>query len=75
MSNQIYRQTMEAARRAKREGLDLKLVAPPVGRLRDAFMQEYERYQPVPVGACRKNCEVTVLNDNGVGECPHREHW
>jgi hypothetical protein len=46
MANEIYRKVMEAARRAKREGSDLALVAPPVGRLRDAFMREYERYQP-----------------------------
>ncbi len=43
MAGQLYRRGMEAARRAARNGDDLALVAPPVGRLRDAFMAEYER--------------------------------
>ncbi len=43
MRNRLYRLTMEAARKAAAYGHDLALVAPPVGRLRDAFMAEYER--------------------------------
>ena len=34
---------MESARRARRKGLDVDLVAPPVGRLRDIFMREYNK--------------------------------
>ena len=43
MANSVYRRVMESARRAARTGKDVNLVAPPVGRLRDAFMAEYNR--------------------------------
>ncbi len=41
--NRIYAATMTAARLAAANGHDLAKVAPPVGRLRDAFMAEYDR--------------------------------
>lgn len=43
MPSAMYKKVMESARRARREGLDVNLVAPPVGRLRDVFMEEYNK--------------------------------
>lgn len=40
--NRIYAATLTAARKAATNGHDLSRVAPPVGRLRDAFMAEYD---------------------------------
>lgn len=43
MPSEIYRKTLEAARAAAHIEMDPVLNAPPVGRLRDAYLAEYER--------------------------------